>query len=279
MRNRTDKDFDISMIREYERAKSHITRRLVNYEQNKDMLKERPYKLIEDLAVIYTIDVSGVINDGMATIRLSNEIMNHFKITVDELDVIASENTKQRYGLQVEDIMEYLEMNIVKDIAELLEIEEEQAREMFKDTYQTEIPMYFVTNERKIYGAASILDESVQDELAEKIGERFCVIPSSVHEVIVIPFNGDFDELEMLNEMVRSVNLEIVSSEEMLSDKMYIVDAVNHVFLRMDRAKEYFQVLDEKKKIERKREESVQEENNKSNMKYRTSTERHSISI
>ena len=62
---------------------------------------------------------------------------------------------------------------------------------------------------------------NVIESLYEKYGS-FAVLPSSIHEVIVIPMeNANFSE-EDLTQMVQDVNGECVNAEEILSDHAYI---------------------------------------------------------
>ena len=77
---------------------------------------------------------------------------------------------------------------------------------------------YVVTNKEKVKGAVMILNTKVQNRLSEELGEYY-VLPSSRHEVIVVP-KGDN---EYLRNMVREVNSKEVSEEDFLSNDVYEV--------------------------------------------------------
>lgn len=82
--------------------------------------------------------------------------------------------------------------------------------------------MYIMTNESMFYGAAGILDSQW---LHEKTGGiSFYIIPSSVHELLFIPDNGDISQ-EELDKMVLEANSTAVADDEKLSDHCYYYDA------------------------------------------------------
>ena len=53
-----------------------------------------------------------------------------------------------------------------------------------------------------------------------RLGADYYVLPSSVHEVMIVPDDGGFDSGE-LEEMVREINATQVAPEEVLSDHIY----------------------------------------------------------
>ncbi len=84
--------------------------------------------------------------------------------------------------------------------------------------------MYVISNHDKMKGASAILNEKALKELAQKKGvARLYVLPSSVHEMIIIPDNGEFD-LSVLSEMVSEVNNTEVNPEEQLPSRAYLLE-------------------------------------------------------
>ena len=77
--------------------------------------------------------------------------------------------------------------------------------------------MMIVTNTNKTYGASVIMYDDVMKDLADNLGENLFVLPSSIHEVIVIPDDGTFNA-EKLNKMVREINQMEVEEKDWLSD-------------------------------------------------------------
>ena len=86
--------------------------------------------------------------------------------------------------------------------------------------------MYIITNKSRQFGASAILDKKALRRLDEKIGNgthKFFVLPSSVHEMIVIPYEDEY-ELEEMSELVWFINRGFVSPEERLTDRAYIME-------------------------------------------------------
>ena len=85
---------------------------------------------------------------------------------------------------------------------------------------ETKMPMYVLTNKQKLYGAACMLYPGVLKGFAEKIGRDFYILPSSVHEVILVPADSNTDQ-EALCEIVTEINRTQVAEEEILADSVY----------------------------------------------------------
>lgn len=85
------------------------------------------------------------------------------------------------------------------------------------------IPLYVLTNRRKAYGAAGILDRSLIQGLAREADSGIFILPSSRHEVLLIP-ESEGTDAEGLSQMVRDVNQDAVAPEDRLSDHVYYYD-------------------------------------------------------
>jgi hypothetical protein len=75
------------------------------------------------------------------------------------------------------------------------------------------------------------------DDITEKLGQDYFILPSSVHEVLIVPKNDQMD-LKTLESMVQDVNATQVAPEERLSDHVYAYDAKEHELFRADKAEE-----------------------------------------
>ena len=96
--------------------------------------------------------------------------------------------------------------------------------------------MYILSNSSRLYGASALLDVKVMSDIAERFGE-FYILPSSVHETIIIP-EHDGMEISELEAMVRDVNSTQVAEDEQLSDHVYTYDPVSHEIFRADKENE-----------------------------------------
>ncbi len=89
------------------------------------------------------------------------------------------------------------------------------------EAYQEgEIPMYVLTNIMHFNGAAAMLYSDIISDFAEELETDFYILPSSIHEVILIPKVPDLEK-QVLEQMVREVNQEEVDQQERLSDQVY----------------------------------------------------------
>lgn len=79
---------------------------------------------------------------------------------------------------------------------------------------QEQTPLYVVTNEKMYFGASVIL-------YCDKLPNEFYMLPSSIHETLIIPIDKYSDEESNLADMVRAVNSTEVRPEDKLSDNAY----------------------------------------------------------
>ena len=100
-------------------------------------------------------------------------------------------------------------------------LKKEKFKEVMMET-QDERSMYVITNESKLFGAASMLYEEPLHELAEKIGSDLYILPSSIHEVIAV--SADFGSPDEWAEMVYEINMDQVDINDRLSNQVYCYD-------------------------------------------------------
>ena len=87
---------------------------------------------------------------------------------------------------------------------------------------ETGLPtLYVLSNQTGINGAICMLYDNVIKDFADTIGSDLIILPSSIHEVLILPDSHD-QKYEMFRHMVRSVNAEDVPKEEVLSDEIYL---------------------------------------------------------
>ena len=80
--------------------------------------------------------------------------------------------------------------------------------------------MYVLSNKSKLNGSGCILYQNLLRSLGKKLESDFYILPSSVHEVLLIPAD-DQDSYEELTAMVQEVNATQLANEEILSDHVY----------------------------------------------------------
>ncbi|MDD3139719.1 MAG: DUF5688 family protein [Lachnospiraceae bacterium] len=222
-------NFDTSLVTDFENVKDKIVCKVVNKDANEHMLENLPHKDIEDLAVIYQITLGGD-GDGIATINISDQLLDGYGINKDELHDIAVQNTEELRPATFRSMQEVImEMMGASELAAMgIDADMEMPGGM---------PMYVLTNEDKMHGAAAMLYPNLMDEIAEKVGGDFFVLPSSIHELLIIPKDSGAERGELEN-MVQEVNATQVAPDEVLSDYVYEYDAKEHELFRSDKAEE-----------------------------------------
>ena len=216
---------DLDAITNIDRVRDRVVARLINAEANKEVLKDRPHKMLADLAITYYIQLAGF-DDAMATVAISNELAKRFNVTVDELHDMAIKNMCHVQKPRFINMAEMLASTIVPGFDSMSEEAKKEAMEEVVPP-APDAPMYIITNEQKTHGACSVLDIALMDEIHEKLGDVY-ILPSSIHELIVFPKNKNTPSVEELEGLVKEVNRTQVAEQDLLSDHVYEYNYSNH---------------------------------------------------
>ena len=190
-----------------------ITYRLVSKERNKQFLESVPHLPFLNMAVVFYI-IHHVSKEGMESICVTNELAGKWGLSAKSLYIIAEKNTP----ILLPPVIDTMEHTL-----ELLMGEINCAIEPAGDSNKP-IPMYIMTNKYQINGASVLLYNGLLDGLAEKLGTDLYVIPSSIHELIIMPAEDGSLSLSKLSDMVKEINENHVKEEEILSDCAYYYD-------------------------------------------------------
>ena len=217
---------------------SFIIYRLVNYSKNKKLLEGVPHIRFLDLAITFHCLVKHD-EDGIGTVRITQEHMQGWKTSVRELMRLASVNTPKHFPIRIRNMDEVIREILKKDIFEMFDrydvrfgedkdIEDiEQSandslsRMLAESKSEQEMPMYIMTNANGINGASVLLYQDAMKNFAIEKNCDFYVLPSSIHEIILVPYQERLDR-DTLTNMVLDVNRTQVPVEEILSNKVYL---------------------------------------------------------
>jgi hypothetical protein len=133
---------------------------------------------------------------------------------IEESSVAVFNDLIERVDLSIEEVLEAAFENTEK----MLQPRLDKMSDILPIPMDIDIPMYVLTNERKTFGAGAILYSGMKERLEDTIGEDFIVIPSSVHETIIVP---GFLASTSITDIIREVNRTTVSELEVLSDRPY----------------------------------------------------------
>lgn len=191
---------DTSWIGDFQKARSQLAVCVCDTERNQEFLKNVPYLAIpgaEPLALVAAIE-------GKPKLQawVTKELIEKWGITREQLFQEALENSVRIRPCSVKQMSE-----VITDL-----VEEELPPS----------PLRIVTNQNTIHGASAIFYPGVLERLGAQLGDYF-ILPSSVHEVLVLPESEMLPGMEVkdLNAMVREINQTQVRPKEQLTDTAY----------------------------------------------------------
>ena len=145
---------------------------------------------------------------GMAAVLIRREHLGMWGIDEKTLHDAAVRNTKRMLPWDFRSMSELINsmMNT----------------ELLQDSSQ-EVPLFVLSNKDKSFGAVWMTDAEILEKIGEKLKDNYYILPSSVHECLIVPAAVVSDE-RMLLEMVQEINETQVEPEEVLADAVYQYD-------------------------------------------------------
>lgn len=193
------------VLTDWNRVKACIYPTLCNTDWNKERLKGIPHREFMDLSITYYVRID-MPKMEKSTVVVNKNMLKLWKRNEEELYQTAMENQQKSFYL-------------LKNIAEIL-----RNYGLTEEVMSEGVPqMYVLTNEEQNYGLGEILNMKPLKELSGKLGCNLYLIPSSLHEFILLPDTEDIDT-ERINTMIQDVNQGILQKDEILSDHAYYYD-------------------------------------------------------
>ncbi len=210
-KNRLDISIDIKNYTDFEIMRKRIMYNIVNFEKNSCLLEKVPNRKYLNFAIIYFC-LTMETDCSCATWIVTNDFLKIWGVEEEELFAAAAENTCREMPAVIKSMPEIInEISSATDFAE--------TEEWNEDDFAGMPMMYVITNKQQFYGAGTILYPDMLKELSERYG-NFYVLPSSIHELIIVPDEGYICDDELIS-MVRDVNRTHVRADEFLSDEVY----------------------------------------------------------
>ena len=206
-RNRVNRSIDMRQFLDYDIVKHRIVYKLINTEQNQELLRDVPHIAFHDLSIVFQFLIMEE-SFGNATILIHNAHLKLWNVSVTELYKVARQNTPVLSKYEIKSMSEVLCELSCCDGAD--SIGEERAQ----------LPLYVLSNRSRVHGAACMLYPDLLKDFAEAMGQDIYIIPSSVHEVLLLPTDSR-QEAAYIKEMVQEVNDTQVNMEELLSYSVY----------------------------------------------------------
>lgn len=169
-------NIDVDRLMDYDQLKETLSIQVVPTASNAEMLENIPHKEMEDLSMVYRF-VVGQDESGMQTILVTNKLLEQYSISEDQLHADAMENALVSKHVQIRSMTEVLAEMMGQDFAENMGLPTPDVGDM----------MYVASTPGGNFGAGVITYPEFMDQASEKVGGDFYVLPSSVHEVLIVP--------------------------------------------------------------------------------------------
>jgi len=225
---------DIKSFYDFELMKGKIVYKLIHYEKNWELLKNVPHRRFLDLAIVYYLLIEDpFIGSGTALIHHRQQQM--WQVDEETLYEAAVHNTDRLLGNEIVPMRQVILELLQRDMRLQLESDIEMGvctgeqvdlwaveilEQMFPEESHT---MFVMSNHNKYLGAAAVLNRERLLAFAAKLGCGLHVIPSSVHEMILVP-ETEAVQREELRRLLREINDEEENVQEYLSNHIYYCD-------------------------------------------------------
>ena len=226
-------EIDLDHLKDYDQAKDHLFIRVSAVEANKELLENVPHKTYEDLAVTYHI-ATNIGEDGIASTTINQQILESYGVSQEQLHADALANSEKLFPAKVESLGAVMRRMMSTDMLATGMSQEDVDMMMDGMGLDDSNPMTVVSNDRSMNGAAVLFYPGQMDHVAEKMEGDYFILPSSVHEMLVIPDTGEFAH-EELKGMVTEINATQVEPQDRLTDEVYHYDSKDRVFEKADK--------------------------------------------
>lgn len=205
-------NIDMSFFKDFEKVKDRIVYRLINAELNQDYLKEVPHIPFWDLAICFSyVFQSEELGDGV--VHINNSHAEYWNVDCKCLMKWAEINTPKLFPICLCDVLAGPEKLINQT-------DEDIDMDLIEDG-----KLYVMTNNEIKYGAATMLYPQILGNIAEKLQKDFFILPSSLHEILILSVREGEDIQEqsgMLRELIIEINETQVAEDEVLSNNPFL---------------------------------------------------------
>lgn len=202
-------------IQEPQAIKDRIAYRLVSRKGNEELLKDVPWVPFLNMAVIFFLQLDSTANTQI-TALIHKRLAELWKLSTNELFRLAKKNTPTLFPMSLDTLQDLVSSSLKEGLPA-------------PDDSSLLPTIHVLTNKQGIYGASCLLYENVIKDFAEQMASDIIILPSSIHEVLLIPDSHVFD-YESLRQMVQAINAAEVPKEDVLSDEIYLYIRCSHSF-------------------------------------------------
>ena len=212
-------DFPIDDVFSFDKIKSRIIFKILNQDLNKRIKEESPYIIFMDLLVTFQI-VACEVKDTVGYIRITNTMMKAWGVSLEMVLVEALKNSERLYPARLVSLSAIIGQTASECFDYPFDVKEVD----YFDTEMIEVcedDLLVLTNSSKINGFGCIMYHGCAKRISKIVGGDFYILPSSLHEAIILPEKYGIKEPQELLAMVKEVNQNMVAPEDFLSDNVY----------------------------------------------------------
>lgn len=191
---------------------------VINVKSNQKLLSETPHYFIAEgeLAVIPRLNIN--ITDKSGFIIIKNGMLPVLQMTGEEILRVGKNNMVEQNLFEIN--------SLLAETMHLMDEKGEDISDDFSEFFVENTPKTFViTNKDKKLGACCLVCPEVIETAINKLGIDCYILPSSIHEVILVEKRGGSEDLEYLRDCVKQVNRQSIPAAEILSDKVFVYNA------------------------------------------------------
>ena len=203
-----------SLLEDYAKVRERLFIRLSSLSRNRDLTEGIPHRAIDDMLLTYHV-LTGQRGRDMWSAMLDNGMLRGYGISEEQLYKDALENSSRIFPARLDRMSSILHSPEDDD----------------------GLGMMVLTNKANSFGASAVLYPGMLEEAAEQLGGDIYIIPSSIHEMILMPavMVPDVERLEMTH---RFLNMTEVEEKDRLSDHIYHYDDHRRLFERAGKSRE-----------------------------------------
>lgn len=215
---RKEESWDCERILTYEGVKDRIVFKLINTAKNRRFLGTVPHRMFLDLSIVFYVLIEAT-GEGTAAMVVSNQHVKRWGVCTEVLWADAVRNVGRLLPAELVTMNYALKEMLMKSAGSTMK----EPENLLVDSDRERDGMYVLSNNTKNYGAACIAYPHVMEMIGEVLKQDYFILPSSIHEVVIVPYTREISRAEM-DDMVRDINETQVAEEEVLSNHVYLYE-------------------------------------------------------
>lgn len=215
---RKEESWDCERILTYEGVKDRIVFKLINTAKNRRFLGTVPHRMFLDLSIVFYVLIEAT-GEGTAAMVVSNQHVKRWGVCTEVLWSDAVRNVGRLLPAELVTMNYALKEMLMKSAGSTMK----EPENLLVDSDRERDGMYVLSNNTKNYGAACIAYPHVMEMIGEVLKQDYFILPSSIHEVVIVPYTREISRAEM-DDMVRDINETQVAEEEVLSNHVYLYE-------------------------------------------------------